>query len=243
MTIPEQVFREIHGDVSSGGTVLDIGCHRGDLLARLDAARPDLRLAGIDLDADAVARARAVLPDADLRVGSVATLPFADEAFDLVTCMDVIEHLPEAIRHPMLSQSRRVLKPGGRLIIETPHAGTFAVLDAQNLRHRFPMLYSRLLRRGVRDRAYAGQQDVVWHKHFAREELLELTGAGWKLEAERYPGLLVWPLADLFAWPFHRTGRTDHPIARWLRRANEWDARRDYGPKRGYEVLLTLRRD
>ena len=38
----------------------------------------------------------------------------------------------------------------------------------------------------------------------------------------------------------HRSGRTDHAPARSLVRALDWDARRNYGPKRGYEILLTL---
>lgn len=242
MAIPERVFNDIHRPTPHGGTVLDIGCNAGALLGRLATARPDLRIAGIDLDAEAVDRARAALPAADLRVGSVENLAFADGEFDLVTCMDVVEHVPEELRRPMLAEARRVLRPGGRLAMETPHAGMFQVLDAQNLRHRFPTLYGRLVRGGVRDRAYAGKQEVVWHKHFTRDELLEVAGPGWTLEAERYPGLLIWPLADLFAWPFHRLGRTNHPVAKLLRRASEWDARRDYGQKRGYEVLLTLSR-
>jgi SAM-dependent methyltransferase len=105
-------------------------------------------------------------PCGDLRAGSVAELPFADATFDLVTCMDVVEHLPELVRAPMFGEVRRVLKPGGRFVLQTPHAGTFQVLDAQNPRHRFPGLYRRLVRRGVRDQTYDGRQDVVWHKHF-----------------------------------------------------------------------------
>jgi hypothetical protein len=42
-------------------------------------------------------------------------------------------------------------------------------------------------------------------------------------------------------WPFHRSRRT-YPLARSLRHAVDRDARRDYGPKRGYEILLMLSR-
>jgi hypothetical protein len=71
---------------------------------------------------------------------------------------------------------------------------------------------------------------------------VSLAGPHWRVHQARYPGLLVRPLADLLMWPFHRSGRTDHAPARWLVRALEWDARRDYGPRRGYEILLTLSR-
>lgn len=241
VAIAEPLLEQTYGLVPHESAVLDIGCNDGGLLARIRSARPDIKLAGIDLDPEAVEQARLTVPDADLRVGSVAELPFpADAAFDLVTCMDVIEHLPEPIRAPMFREVRRVLKPGGRFILQTPHAGTFEALDAQNLRHRFPSLYRRFLRRGLRDRAYAGKQDVVWHKHFTLGELLAIAGPDWNVERARYPGLLLWPLADLILWPFHRSGRTDHRVAEWLRRAIDWDGSRDYGPKRGYEILLTL---
>jgi SAM-dependent methyltransferase len=226
----------------TGGAVLDIGCNDGGLLAELARSRPDLRLAGLDLDAEAVAQARARLPEADLRTGSVAELPFADATFDLVTCMDVLEHLPEDLRAPALEEARRVLRPNGHLVIETPHQGTFQVLDAQNLRHRFPALYRRALGRGVRDAAYADRQEVVWHQHFTRDELLALAGDGWTLTDEAYPGLAVFPLADLLSWPFNRARRRDHPVARALQRAGEWDSARDYGPRHGYEIVLTLQR-
>jgi hypothetical protein len=62
------------------------------------------------------------------------------------------------------------MKPGGRFVLKTPPAGTFQALDARNLCHRFPALYRRLVRRGVPDQAYAGRQDVVWHRHVTRDD-------------------------------------------------------------------------
>ena len=240
MGTPARIIDRLTSSLAPGAAVLDLGCHDGGLLARLAARRPDLALSGLDLDAEAIARARRELPDADLRVGSATELPFADRTFDLVTCMDMLEHLPSQVRAAALSEARRVILPGGRLVIETPHQGTFQALDAQNLRHRFPVLYRRLLRGGVRDRAYGASQEVVWHCHFTRDELLGLAGAGWRVEHVAYPGLLLFPLADLLLWPFHRLRRLDHPVARGLHRAMEWDAAHDYGPARGYEIVLTL---
>ena len=210
MALPEPTLRQILGPVPPGGAILDLGCHDGALLAQLPTARPDLELAGMDLDRAAVERAGFAVRGADLRVGSIAELPFADATFDLITCMDVVEHLPKPVRAPMFDEVRRVLKPGGRFVLQTPHAGTFQALDAQNLRRRFPALYRRLVRNGVRDRAYAGRQDVVWHRHFTRDGLLRLAGPHWRVDRARYPGLLVWPLADLLMWPFHRVRKTDH---------------------------------
>jgi hypothetical protein len=58
-------------------------------------------------------------------------------------------------------------------VLQTPHAGSFQALDAQNPRHRFPALYC-VVRRGVRDQAYDGRQDAVWHRHSTRDGLLRL---------------------------------------------------------------------
>jgi 2-polyprenyl-3-methyl-5-hydroxy-6-metoxy-1,4-benzoquinol methylase len=86
--LPEPALRQALEAVPPGGAVLDVGCHDGGLLARLRAAGPDRELADVYLDRAAV--------EADLRVGSIAELPFADAIFDLVMGMDVVEHLPGA---------------------------------------------------------------------------------------------------------------------------------------------------
>jgi SAM-dependent methyltransferase len=159
----------------------------------------------------------------------------------VVTCMDVVEHLPEPVRAPMFGEVRRVLKPGGRFVLQTPHARTFQALDAQNLRHRFPALYRRLLRRGGRDQAYAGWQDVVWH---STSLATGSSGSPPPLacgpsSVSRAPRVAAGRAVDVAV---SRSGRTDHALARWLVRALDWDARRDYGSKRGYEILVTLSR-
>jgi hypothetical protein len=65
-------------------------------------------------------------------------------------------------------------------------------------------------------------------------------GEGWRVVSERFPGFLLWPLMDLFMWPFHRRGATSTPVAQLLQRIGDWDGDRDYGPRHGYEVLLCL---
>jgi hypothetical protein len=137
---------------------------------------------------------------------------------------------------------RRVLVPGGRLVLRVPHAGRFAWLDAGNLRFRLPWLYRLLLGRGRRDAGYAGRPEgVTWHEHFTREELLALAGEGWEVEATRYGGLVLFPLADLLSWPFYRAGRPDHPLRRALERLADADYACSYGPA-SYGILLALRR-
>ena len=96
-----------------GGRVLDIGCGSSRILESvpgmvgLDVSIQKLRFMG--------RRGCIVLK------GSVYTLPFPDGAFEEVIFSQVIEHIPP--KPQIMSEIRRVMKPGGRLIIGTPDYG------------------------------------------------------------------------------------------------------------------------
>jgi SAM-dependent methyltransferase len=222
------------------GRVLDVGCNAGALLHSLGRHRPDLDLAGVDIDALALDTARARLPEADLRTAPADALPFADASFDLVTCIDVVEHLPEATRRPAGRELRRVLRPGGRLIVQVPHAGTFAWLDPQNLRHRAPRLYARLVGSGVRDARYAAaEQAVVWHHHFTDQQLRDVLGDSWIVRHTHHGGCFVAPLTEILRWPYFHSWGTSAPGYAALQRLAHADHARDWG-RRSYEVLVAL---
>jgi len=99
-----------------GATVLDVGCGTGVFL-RLCADR-GAGVSGIDATDDLLARARTRVPEADLRLGDMQTLPFRDDAFDLVTgftsffyAADVVGALREAAR---VSRARVAITTFGR---------------------------------------------------------------------------------------------------------------------------------
>jgi SAM-dependent methyltransferase len=98
----------------AGARVLDAGCGSGRTLEEL---RRYGRVSGIELspDAAAVARGRG---DFDVRIGRLEELPFEDATFDLITCLDVIEHTPDD--RQTLAALRRVSKPGGWLLVTVP---------------------------------------------------------------------------------------------------------------------------
>jgi SAM-dependent methyltransferase len=96
------------------GRVLDAGCGSG---RTLDMLRPWGRLSGIDLDPDAVAAARSRGHD-DIRHCPIENLPWPDGTFELITCLDVIEHTHDDLR--ALTALKRVLTPDGVIIATVP---------------------------------------------------------------------------------------------------------------------------
>jgi SAM-dependent methyltransferase len=99
------------------GAALDLGCGDGRLGAELDARE----LTAADVSQVALERARRRLPAARLvDLDPDAPLPLADNAFDLVLCVETIEHVRDV--QLLLSEIRRVLRPGGELALTTPAA-------------------------------------------------------------------------------------------------------------------------
>jgi SAM-dependent methyltransferase len=93
--------------------VLDAGCGSGRTLDELERYGD---VSGLDLSAEAVAVARE--RHVDVRQGAVEAIPFDDATFDLVTCLDVLEHTPDDRR--TLAELRRVTRPGGHLLLTVP---------------------------------------------------------------------------------------------------------------------------
>ncbi|MBI5302862.1 MAG: class I SAM-dependent methyltransferase [Chloroflexi bacterium] len=96
------------------GDVLDIGCGAGNMIHHL--ARYG-RVKGVEVDARPVAMAQQ--RGYDVRQGDATRgIPFPDASFDLVTALDVIEHVNEDAA--IIREASRVLRPGGVLAISTP---------------------------------------------------------------------------------------------------------------------------
>ncbi|MBO0808506.1 MAG: class I SAM-dependent methyltransferase [Actinobacteria bacterium] len=106
------------GDVA-GRRILDAGCGSGPLFAAL--RERGAIVTGIDKSARMLEQARGRLgDDADLQVAELGSpLPFPDDTFDGVTASLVLHYLEDW--GPALAELRRVLKPGGRLIVSVSH--------------------------------------------------------------------------------------------------------------------------
>src|SRR2546428_10419616 len=79
------------------------------------------RVCGLDMNASALRHAKRRHPYVPFVCGSAEHLPFADDSFDVIVMLEVIEHTYSDVA--ALTEIRRVLKVGGTLVLSTPNAG------------------------------------------------------------------------------------------------------------------------
>ena len=137
--------------VAAGERVLDLGCGEGWATAELDAL--GTTVVGAEVAAAAIERARRRHPGLDFRLAEIdGELPFADNDFDVVWASEVIEHVGDTAR--WLSEVRRVLRPGGRVLVTTPNHSRLRLLIAGIELYSEPLgdhlhLYSAVSLRGL----------------------------------------------------------------------------------------------
>jgi len=180
------------GDVR-GKKVLDAGCGGGSLSYLL--AKAGASVVGVEYDERGVAFARGNLASADphkrlsyeFMQGSVYELPFPDTSFDLVVSCEVIEHLDKPEK--MLSEIKRVLKLGGKVILTTPYRLTELPKDPNHV-HEF----------------YPGELLALMSGHFAEARVKETHHMFWRslyVYGFRFAGkraLAKWTINALTMW-------------------------------------------
>jgi ubiquinone/menaquinone biosynthesis C-methylase UbiE len=100
--------------------LLDLACGTGSFLREVKENYPRLHVAGLDLSPHYLAVARRELARwsrTRLVEGAAEAMPFADGEFAVVTCIYLFHELPPRIRRAVVAEIRRVLKPGGTLIL------------------------------------------------------------------------------------------------------------------------------
>lgn len=95
--------------------VLDAGCGEGESLERLARYLPG-SVTGIDLNPESVEFTRRRIPGGEFQVADLLGLPFPDDSFDLVFCLEVLEHIPEPAA--ALAELARVCR--GDLVLSVP---------------------------------------------------------------------------------------------------------------------------
>lgn len=105
--------------------VLDAGCGRGEFLEACTAAGINAR--GVDTNERSVAELKGRHLDVALAGVPECFASIADASLGSILAMHVVEHLPAEALFALFRESRRVLREGGLLMIETPNAESIAV--------------------------------------------------------------------------------------------------------------------
>jgi SAM-dependent methyltransferase len=232
--------------------LLDAGCAWG--YATRQFALRSLSTAGIDPDAEAIAVATHRYPDIEFTHGVLEHLPYEDASFDVLTCCDTLEHVTD--ERGSLDELWRVLRPGGTLIITTPHSGLFGWLDHANylpalrelVARRAPRLFSTAQR--ARKKPVLTLAAYAWtpHRHYSLSDFHRLfdstdMAGHYRIDRVRRSGLLLFPLgltvmsfARMLPPPLRRA------VLRMAHRLSELEYRIPFGPL-AYNIGVRIVKD
>jgi ubiquinone/menaquinone biosynthesis C-methylase UbiE len=167
----DRLLRTRKFDLRGAKQILDVGSGAGQIAKHLlKYADPDARVTCFDISSEMLRRARNRLKigDPQFLVADLTKLPFADGAFDCVTCGYVLEHVPDAKLG--LGELSRVMRSGGRMMLlatEDSFSGAFT---------------SRLWRCRTYNRAeikrVCSELGLIWHKDLWFSPLHKMIKAG-----------------------------------------------------------------
>lgn len=138
------------GECEGGERILEIGFGTG--LAFPNLAEMYTEIHGLDLTADIQAIETVFKPmnlKLDLRKGDVLSMPYADNTFDTVLLVSILEHLKPHELEQALSEVRRVLKPGGQMVYGTP------------VERPFMVFMFRILGHDIRDEHFSTEKEIA----------------------------------------------------------------------------------
>jgi SAM-dependent methyltransferase len=113
--------------IAAPSAVLDVGCGEGVLVHRWATLLAGTRVVGVDLEEESLQAGWSALgaPNLEFRVSRAERLPFVDEEFDLVSAIEVLEHLPDPGH--ALAEMRRCARR--HLLVSVPHEPIWRLLN------------------------------------------------------------------------------------------------------------------
>ncbi|MFC2130181.1 methyltransferase domain-containing protein [Bacteroidota bacterium] len=174
-------YKWIDGNVEN---LLDGGCSYGYGTRFL--AEKSKNTYAIDVNETHIEVASKRYTDINFKTGILENTEYSDNFFDYIVLNDVLEHTTDKIQ--TLQEMYRILKPGGTIIISTPHKGMFAFIDpynyGYNLRKFIPWLYKGLYKiiRLIKEGKIPGEfnpKHIEKHWHYSIKDfrnMLDSTG-------------------------------------------------------------------
>jgi ubiquinone/menaquinone biosynthesis C-methylase UbiE len=178
-------------ELRPGEHVLDVACGTG-VVTRLAAERVgESAVAGVDVNPGMLEVARSAAPDLAIEwhEASAEALPFGDATFDIVLCQMGLQFFPH--RQGALREMHRVLRPGGRVVLNVPgpKPELFAILEQALRRHGAPEA--------------GGFVSTVFSLHDPEEVCALLEGAGFTdTRARSKREMLRVPHSEDFLWQY-----------------------------------------
>jgi 2-polyprenyl-3-methyl-5-hydroxy-6-metoxy-1,4-benzoquinol methylase len=160
----------------AGARVLDVGCAFGFGTRLLSGAYD---CTGIDASPSLISRAERDVRAARFAQARAEALPFASRSFDAVVCLEVLEHLADET--PAVGEMRRVLKPGGELVLSVPHSGALQGWDSLNV-------YQRRTGRQLALPVGEAPSGSEWHRHYSVSELERML-EGFRIDQAQLTGI------------------------------------------------------
>lgn len=110
------------GKMEAEVKLLDYGCGDGKYFKYwLDRGLSPKGIFGLELSKKRVGRCHQIGWKNVLQLTPQAPLPYGDSSFDVINCMEVIEHIPAEEGKRVIRELRRIIRPGGVLLISTPN--------------------------------------------------------------------------------------------------------------------------
>jgi ubiquinone/menaquinone biosynthesis C-methylase UbiE len=161
----ERTFLEPILSRKTKAKVLDLGCGTGRFL--------EFANHGVDLSPKMIEVAQSKFPNTEIREGSVSSIPFDNDYFDIIYSLHVIMHLDSKITADFLTESYKKTNQNGLLIFDFP---------------------------SKKRRKLVNYKPQNWHaaNHFSVDELLKLNRNRWKLKS--YRGILFLPIHRFPSW-------------------------------------------
>lgn len=212
--------------------MLDVGCAYSPVLHHLGRKAPQAY--GVEYDLEKLREAGRRFPEHYYVCASGEALPLDAESMDVVTFMEVLEHVERERR--FLEEVHRVLRPAGRIIMSVPNKGLAEPLDMDNL------VFTPALKVGKSLGLFrhVSEYHLRHHRHYSVQDLQRLFDGLFQIDAVYYGGLV----ANQIGFLLYKSGTVglrllgfgeDAPLMKrmevWMNAVTDWDFDHTYGPR------------